>query len=118
MNRLMILGFTATIMLTGTAAIAETRIDAVPHIGASTEGFLRYHQDLRWRRSGLQNYNEGDYERALVDFQRAARFGDKPSQAMLAEMYWQGLGGPADRTRLCLDGPRRRAQLPPIGSAA
>src|SRR3546814_20275176 len=30
-------------------------------------------------------------------FLRAARYADKPSQAMIAEMHWRGLGVPQDR---------------------
>ena len=42
-------------------------------------------------------YARGDYERARECFERAARFADKPSQAMLGEMHWEGLGGQRDR---------------------
>src|SRR3546814_7752095 len=35
----------------------------------------------------------------LDQFLRAARYGDKPAQAMLAEMYWKGTGVAQDRPR-------------------
>lgn len=62
-----------------------------------TEGFLSAHPDLRWRREGLAAYDSHRYADALAQFQRAARYSDKPSQAMIAEMYWRGLGVPQDR---------------------
>src|SRR3546814_15789663 len=33
----------------------------------------------------------------MDQFLRAARYADKPSQAMIAEMHWRGLGVPQDR---------------------
>lgn len=62
-----------------------------------TEGFLAAHPDLRWRREGLHAFSQKQYATALEQFQRAARYGDKPAQAMLAEMYWKGLGVAQDR---------------------
>ncbi len=62
-----------------------------------SEGFLSYHPDLRHRLSALGEYREGNYAEALVKFRRAARFADKPSQAMIAEMLWAGKGAPMDR---------------------
>jgi hypothetical protein len=62
-----------------------------------TEGFLSAHPDLRWRREGLYSYNKKQYDIAMDQFRRAARYGDKPSQAMLAEMYWEGIGTKQDR---------------------
>jgi len=59
--------------------------------------FMQGHPDLFWRVRGRAFYALGEYERARECFERAARFADKPSQAMLGEMYWQGLGGPRDR---------------------
>lgn len=62
-----------------------------------TDGFLSAHPDLRWRREGIQAYEKGDYETALAYFKRAARHADKPSQAVVADMYWRGQGTAADR---------------------
>jgi hypothetical protein len=63
----------------------------------SSEAFLGSHPDLNFRLQGLRRYDAGDHERALELFRRAARHADKPSQAMIAEMYWQGIGVPRDR---------------------
>src|SRR3546814_766218 len=65
--------------------------------GILTEGFLSSHPDMRWRREGLYSYNQEEYDIAMDQFLRAARYADKPSQAMIAEMYWKGIGVPRDR---------------------
>src|SRR3546814_669870 len=72
---------------------------SVPGIepGILTEGFLSSHPDMRWRREGLYSYNREEYDIAMDRFLRAARYADKPSQAMIAEMYWKGVGVPRDR---------------------
>src|SRR5690606_8288345 len=62
-----------------------------------TSGFLTAHPDIRWRREASYSYNRKEYELAMDQFLRAARYADKPSQAMIAEMYWRGLGVPQDR---------------------
>ena len=64
-----------------------------------TAGFLAGHPDVRWRREGLHSYSRHEYDIALDQFLRAARYGDKPAQAMLAEMYWKGIGVARDRPR-------------------
>jgi len=64
-----------------------------------TAGFLSGHPDVRWRREALHSYSRKEYDIALDQFLRAARYGDKPAQAMLAEMYWKGVGVAQDRPR-------------------
>ena len=59
--------------------------------------FMEGHPDLFWRIRGREAYARGDYPRARECFERAARYADKPSQAMLGEMHWKGLGGQRDR---------------------
>ena len=59
-------------------------------------GFLSWHPDLRFRLAGLEARKKGKYEDALQWFQRAAFYGDKPSQGMVAEMYWNGQGAAKD----------------------
>ena len=61
-----------------------------------TAGFLDHHQDLKYRMYGMQAYKKGRYEDALRFFRRAGFFADKPSQGMVAEMYWNGQGTPRD----------------------
>lgn len=57
---------------------------------------FRGHPDLEFRNYGMDAYQRGDYARALTLLRRAARFGDKPSQGMIAEMHALGQGVPAD----------------------
>ena len=60
-------------------------------------GFLSGHPDLRFRIRGLDEFKAGNLEDAFRYFQRAAFYADKPSQGMLAEMYWNGQGVGEDR---------------------
>lgn len=55
------------------------------------------HPDLFYRNAAIRNYQAGSKEQALVLFLKAARFADKPSQAVIATMYWNGDGVPQDR---------------------
>ncbi len=64
------------------------------HAILGSEGFLGYHPDLHNRLRGMDEHARGNYAHAMTAFRRAAHFGDKPSQAMLAEMYWRGEGTP------------------------
>lgn len=61
-----------------------------------TAGFLEHHQDLKYRMLGMEAYRQARYDDALRLFRRAGFFADKPSQGMVAEMYWKGQGAPRD----------------------
>ena len=63
----------------------------------NSTAFLTAHPDLRWRREGMLAYDQGRLELAADYFRRAARYADKPSQAMYAEMLWEGRGVEMDR---------------------
>ncbi|NLA67495.1 MAG: sel1 repeat family protein [Gammaproteobacteria bacterium] len=60
-------------------------------------GFLRSHPDLRFRLAGVEALREERHADAFRYFQRAAYYGDKPSQGMVAELYWSGNGVEQDR---------------------
>lgn len=62
-----------------------------------TAGFLNGHPDLRFRLLGLEKHKAGDREKAFRHFQFASFYGDKPSQGMVAEMLWTGVGTPQNR---------------------
>jgi TPR repeat protein len=62
-----------------------------------TQGFLGAHPDLSHRLQGLESHRARQHTRALQDFLQAASYADKPSQAMIAEMYWRGEGVAVDR---------------------
>lgn len=59
--------------------------------------FMSAHPDMRWRREGMEAYETGQYAFAAGYFRRAAQYADKPSQAMYAEMLWNGEGVEQDR---------------------
>lgn len=65
----------------------------------NSEGFLRGHPDMRWRGLGVFEYNRKRYKDAIGYFRDAARYGDKPSQAMIAIMLWNGDGVDVDRAQ-------------------
>jgi hypothetical protein len=62
-----------------------------------TDGFLEAHLDLFYRKAGIAADRRGDFAAARKQYQLAARYADKPSQARLGEMYWDGQGGSTDR---------------------
>ncbi len=65
----------------------------------NSEAFQRGHPDLLWRNRAATAYQQKRYEEAATRFRYAARYGDKPSQAMLAMMLWNGDGIGADRVQ-------------------
>ena len=77
-------------------------------------GYLAAHPDQRWRRRGLAALKREEPEEAFDFFRRAARYADKPSQAMIAEMLWTGWGVPVDRplAYAWMDLAAERAYLP------
>lgn len=62
-----------------------------------TDGFLEAHPDLKYRKAGMDADGRNDPASARRQYELAARYGDKPSQARLAEMAWNGQGDPPDR---------------------
>lgn len=60
-------------------------------------GFLEGHPDLRHRNNGLEAYSKKAFNEAIEEFKRAAYYADKPSQAVVGEMYWDGMGVAQDR---------------------
>lgn len=46
------------------------------------------HPDLWYRSLGSSSYKEGFAAEAFTFFLRASRYADKPSQAIVATMYW------------------------------
>jgi len=60
-------------------------------------GFLNGHPDLRFRMLGMEKQRANDLQAAFGFFQRAGFYGDKVSQAMVAEMLWNGTGTAVNR---------------------
>lgn len=63
----------------------------------SSESFLASHPDLRFRIRAMEAMKNDKPKEAFALFQRSAYYADKPSQAMIATMYWEGSGVTADR---------------------
>lgn len=59
--------------------------------------FQDAHPDQRFRALGIEAQRNGRSAQARRYFRTAARYGDKLSQAALAEMHWSGQGGARDR---------------------
>ena len=59
--------------------------------------FLNSHPDIHHRHLGVSHLEAGRLARAFTAFQRAAYYADKPSQSMVAAMYWEGRGVARDR---------------------
>src|SRR5690606_22663884 len=55
------------------------------------------HPDLKWRVEAIRAMEKGRKREAFELFKRAASYADKPSQAMVAEMYWTGTGALRNR---------------------
>lgn len=62
-----------------------------------TAGFLNGHPDLRFRMLGMEKLRGNDQVAAFGFFQRAGFYSDKVSQAMVAEMLWNGTGVTANK---------------------
>lgn len=80
-----------------TASPVDNEVPGIPDTLMSNAGFLNAHPDLRHRRQGSHEYVNGRFGKAAAEFERAARHADKPSQAMLGEIHWDGSGVKADR---------------------
>lgn len=74
-----------------TAAVMED-----PNVAAS-ESLEDAHPDQRFRRLGYEAVQKGRTEAARRYYRTASRYGDKISQAALAELLWTGQGGEVDR---------------------
>ena len=102
--------------LAPSATAQDTLDDVRPHERSilASHTYLAAHPDLRWRRRGLEELRKGNPEEAFTYFRRAARYADKPSQAMVAEMLWTGWGVEADRSLAYawMDLAAERAWLP------
>ncbi|MEO7067675.1 MAG: hypothetical protein ABI114_12245 [Rhodanobacter sp.] len=80
-----------------TQALAQSTDEAVLMGLLESDQVVSKHPDLLYRGLAIRAYKAGDKQRALPLLLKAARFADKPAQAMLAAMYWNGDGVPQDR---------------------
>jgi len=82
-----------------TPAFAQTGDQAVEASLLGMPQVSSRHPDLFYREAGIRAYKDGDKSHAQSLLLKAARFADKPAQALLAAMYWNGDGVPRDRAR-------------------
>lgn len=86
----------ALLALVSVTLAATPNRETSPKTEVLTAGFLDFHPDLKYRIKGITAYQKGEMAAALDAFQKSARYADKASQAMVAEMLWKGEGTPAD----------------------
>ena len=78
----------------------RTELDSQDIAIIETSVFAHAHPDLRFRLSALSNLELERFAAAREDLVRASRYGDKASQALLAESYWEGTYGLAQNRAL------------------
>lgn len=84
--------------LAGSAVASDgLSLGEIPPELLKNEAFLHGHPDVRWRVEGSRQLHRGDTAAAMESFTRAARFADKPSQAAIAELLWEGTGTARNR---------------------
>jgi len=88
--------FVVTIGFTGVVEAANDYQDDVIRNSAS---FIGEHPDLKFRSRAIAAYRKARFSEAFANFKHAAKYADKPSQGMLAEMLWKGEGVAADRVQ-------------------
>ncbi|MGY0633262.1 hypothetical protein [Luteimonas sp. A478] len=94
MRKAILAGMVGVVLLGSASASAQDALDE--HVVMQSEAFLTAHPDLNNRRRGMAAYEVGRYKEALTFFRGAARYADKPSQAMVGEMLWKGEGTSRD----------------------
>lgn len=80
-----------------TQALAQATDESVLMGLQESDQVASKHPDVFYRSLAIRAYRDGDKKAALPLLLKAARYADKPSQAMLAAMYWNGDGVPQDR---------------------
>lgn len=86
------------VLMTSVIALCILPIDAHAKVKQldkailSSESFINAHPDLMHRTRGLAAYQKNLFSEAFTHFKRGAKFSDKPSQGMVAEMLWKGEG--------------------------
>lgn len=88
---------TASLAFLAVPASAQTRADTRDALILGSSGFLAAHPDLLNRSRGWAAYEKGEHAEAMRWFKMAARYADKPSQGMVAELLWSGEGIDTDR---------------------
>jgi len=79
-------------------AEGQSHDDQLRNARVLTADFLRYHPDIKHRLEGLRYLDEGNLALASTEFRKAARYADKVSQAMVAEIIWNSATSNAERS--------------------
>ncbi len=84
----------AAITATSNDAYAKSKVAELPDdvFIVQSRSFMASHPDLSSRSLGMQSYQKGRFTEAMRQFRKGAYYADKPSQAMIAEMLWNGEG--------------------------
>ncbi len=77
---------------------AQRKATGLETLVTDTQAFLNAHPDLLFRVRGMELIKTEQPSKALIAFQRAAVYADKPSQAYVAGMFWEGIGTARDRS--------------------
>ena len=88
---------TALLALVLATGPQHLRANEPPPSFTQWDSFVGEHPDLYWRQVGAKAYERHRPAEAMTAFRRAARFADKASQAMIAQMLWNGDGVKTDR---------------------
>ena len=88
------------LLVSATAGAGEQQKPALfipnPKITGS-EGYASARPDVLYRERGVKHLRSGRYVAAADAFKAAARYADKMSQTVYAELLWDGLGVEQDR---------------------
>lgn len=90
-------------LLLGTAAAVASspswrdQIVATDDVVVMDQGYLDAHPDQQFRARGVDLLGQGRGIEVLKNLRVAARYGDKPSQALLGALLWEGVEVAMDR---------------------
>ena len=92
----------AVLLIVTGAATASTPswrddIVATDDVVVMDQGYLDAHPDQQYRARGVDLLGSGRGAEVVKNLRRAARYGDKPSQALLGALLWEGVEVPMDR---------------------
>ena len=99
----MIVRLLSVVLLIGAGVAAASTpswrddIVATDDVVVMDPGYLAAHPDQLWRARGVERLGSGRGAEAIKNLRIAARYGDKPSQALLGALYWEGIEVPMDR---------------------
>ena len=93
------LAFGATLASLSVPALAQQTNEGLLISLLKNPQIVAAHPDLFYRDLGVRAYQADDKPKAVGLLLKAASYADKPAQAMLASMYWNGDGTPKDRPR-------------------